>query len=459
MGPTDALTRASRLLPAGPLTDQHRSILTPEALGFVEELVRRFDGRRRELLFKRADRQAALDAGARPGFLAETRAIREADWTVAPIPEDLRCRHVELTGPPDRKMIVNALNSGADVFMADFEDATSPTWANVLDGQVNLRDAVRRTIELTAVLMVRPRGWHLPEKHLRLDGDAVPAALVDFGLYFFHNARELLARGSGPYFHLPKLESHLEARLWNDVFVAAQELLGIPRGTIRATVLIETIYAAFEMNEILWELREHSAGLDCCNRGYLFSIIKRFRNDPGFVLPDRAAVTMTTHGMRACSRLAVRTCHRRGIHAIGGMAAQNDEITAKDLLTVPEGSITEKGLRHNIEVAIRYMAAWLDGQGRVPIDHRMEDAATAEISRAQIWQWIRHACRLEDGRTITATLCRDWIREELDTLRDRLGETVFARGRFEDAARLIEDLVTRNELVEFMTAVGYDRLD
>ncbi len=511
-----------------------REILSPPALDFVLALARRFDGRRRELLAARAARQAELDLGRAPDFLTETRAIREAEWTVAPIPADLEDRRVEITGPVERKMIINALNSGASVFMADFEDSSSPTWDNVVQGQVNLRDAVRRTIrftspegkpytlaEKTATLVVRPRGWHLDEKHVTKDGQPLSASLFDFGLYFFHNAAELKRRGSGPYFYLPKLESHLEARLWNDVFVVAQELLGLPRGTIRATVLIETILAAFEMDEILYELREHSSGLNCGRWDYIFSIIKRFREHPEFVMPDRERITMTTHGMRSYSLLAIRTCHRRAIHAIGGMAAQipvksdaaantaaldrvredkereagdghdgtwvahpglvalaraafdarmpgphqiarkreDVQVRASDLLSVPQGDVTERGLRHNLDVAIQYLGAWLAGVGCVPIYNLMEDAATAEISRAQVWQWIRHGRKLADGRPVTSELCRAWIREELVHLRGRLGPAGFAAGEFDRAAELIERIVTERQFPEFMTTVGYERLD
>ena len=509
-------------------------ILTPEALRFVESLVRAFAPRRAQLLAARAERQRALDAGQLPDFLPETRDIRASDWQVAPIPPDLQDRRVEITGPVDRKMIINALNSGASVFMADFEDANSPTWDNAVLGQANLRDAIRRTItftspdgkayrlnDRTAVLMVRPRGWHLPEKHVWLEGEPIPGALFDFGLYFFHNAHELLRRGSGPYFYLPKLESHLEARLWNDVFVLAQELVGLPRGTIRGTVLIETILAAFEMDEILHELREHSAGLNCGRWDYIFSIIKKFRGHDRFTLPDRAQVTMTTHMMRSYSRLAIETCHRRGIHAIGGMAAQipikddpvaNEEalakvradkereagdghdgtwvahpglvpvakaifdarmpqpnqiakrlpdlnVTAADLLTVPAGEITEKGLRHNIDVCIQYMAAWISGNGCVPIYNLMEDAATAEISRSQVWQWIHHGNGvLADGRRVTKDLVRALFDEELEKLRQRVAPEAFAAGNYAKARTIIEEIVLKDEFTEFMTTVGYAHL-
>ncbi len=519
----------------GPRVPAADEILTQDALALVAELARRFEGRRRELLSRRLRRQAELDAGVMPDFLSQTRAVREAEWSVADIPADLRDRRVEITGPVDRKMIINALNSGANVFMADFEDANSPTWQNVVLGQLNLRDAVRREIEFTAdggkryrlndriaTLMVRPRGWHMPEKHVLLDGRPISATLFDFGLYLFHNAGELRARGTGPYFYLPKLESHLEARLWNETFVAAQEMLGMPRGTIRATVLIETLPAAFEMDEILYELREHSAGLNCGRWDYIFSLIKRLRRHSRFVMPDRVDVTMTTHGMRSYSLLAIQTCHRRGIHAIGGMAAQipvkNDaeanraaldkvradkereagdghdgtwvahpglvtvarepfdarmpkanqihrkredvHVTAHDLLTVPAGRITERGLRHNLDVGIRYLGSWLAGSGCVPIYDLMEDAATAEISRAQIWQWIHHDNGvLDDGRPVTAELVRAMLVDELDRVRKTLGPAAFAAGRHERAAELIEQIVTREDFEEFMTLVGYGELD
>ncbi|HXO95199.1 MAG TPA: malate synthase A, partial [Chthoniobacterales bacterium] len=467
----------------GTLPENFSEILVPEALKLVAKLHRTFNGRRKELLERRNRRQADLDNGKTPDFLPETAQIRADNWKVAPIPKDITDRRVEITGPTDRKMVINALNSGAKVFMADFEDANAPTWHNMVDGHINLRDAVRRTIEFqspegkayrlkdqVAVLFVRPRGWHLVEKHLLVDGEPVAGGLFDFGLYLFHNAKELLSRGSGPYFYLPKMESHLEARLWNDVFHLAQDEIGIPRGSIRATVLIETILAAFEMDEILYELRDHSAGLNCGRWDYIFSCIKRFRNKPDFILADRALVTMTTHFMHSYSLLCIKTCHRRGIHAMGGMAAQipikNDEkanaeafakvkadkereasdghdgtwvahpglvpvaleafdavmkspnqidrkredvrVTAQDLLQFgPEKPITEKGLRTNISVGVQYLEAWLRGSGAVPIFNLMEDAATAEISRAQVWQWIRSPKgELDDGRKVTADLFR-----------------------------------------------------
>ncbi len=485
-------------------------ILTPDALAFLAELHRRFEPRRRELLELRRRRQAEIDAGRLPDFLPETRGIRESEWTVAPIPRDLQDRRVEITGPVDRKMIINALNSGASVFMADFEDSNAPTWENNVGGQFNLRDAVAGTIRFTspegkeyvlakqtATLLVRPRGWHLAEKRLEIDGDPIAGAFFDFGLFFFHNAKRLLAKGTGPYFYLPKMQSHLEARLWNDVFVFAQNRLGVARGTIRATVLIETIWAAFEMDEILYELREHSAGLNCGRWDYIFSFIKTFRARPDFVLPDRATVTMTAPFLQAYVDLLIRTCHRRGIHAMGGMAAQipikNDvpaneaaiekvrqdklrevraghdgtwvahpglvpvakaifdeymktanqlhvrreevRVTAADLVAVPTGAITEAGLRTNLNVGIRYLDAWLKGQGCVPLYNLMEDAATAEISRTQVWQWVRH------GR-ISAEEVRRVLREE-------------ARG-FEKAARIFEELIFAPECAEFMTLRAYE---
>lgn len=519
----------------GEVRESWADVLSPEALGFVEKLVREFTPRRNELLARRQERQQEIDAGAMPDFLPQTREIRRSQWTVAPIPADLQDRRVEITGPVDRKMIINAMNSGANVYMADFEDANSPTWQNAVEGQFNLREAVVGTIthtspegkhyslnEKTATLMVRPRGWHLPEKHVLSGGEPIPASLFDFGLYFFHNARNLIDRGSGPHFYIPKLESHLEARLWNDVFNMAQDELGIPRGTIRATVLIETILAAFEMDEILWELRDHSAGLNCGRWDYIFSIIKKFRNRPDWLMPDRAQVTMTVHCMRSYSLLAIQTCHRRGIHAIGGMAAQipiksdpaaNEEALAKvradkvreagdghdgtwvahpglvplakqafdekmpqphqihrkredvqlsadDLLTVPEGTITEAGLSQNIDVGTQYMAAWLGGNGCVPIYNLMEDAATSEISRTQLWQWVHHPdARLDDGRPVDQPLCRTLFSQQMEKLRDAVGPERFAAGHYEQARKIIEDISYRDEFTEFMTLAGYEHLD
>jgi len=519
----------------GTLPENFSEILVPEALKLVAKLHRTFNGRRKELLERRNRRQADLDNGKTPDFLPETAQIRADNWKVTPIPKDITDRRVEITGPTDRKMVINALNSGAKVFMADFEDANAPTWHNMVDGHINLRDAVRRTIEFqspegkayrlkdqVAVLFVRPRGWHLVEKHLLVDGEPVAGGLFDFGLYLFHNAKELLSRGSGPYFYLPKMESHLEARLWNDVFHLAQDEIGIPRGSIRATVLIETILAAFEMDEILYELRDHSAGLNCGRWDYIFSCIKRFRNKPDFILADRALVTMTTHFMRSYSLLCIKTCHRRGIHAMGGMAAQipikNDEkanaeafakvkadkereasdghdgtwvahpglvpvaleafdavmkspnqidrkredvrVTAQDLLQFgPEKPITEKGLRTNISVGVQYLEAWLRGSGAVPIFNLMEDAATAEISRAQVWQWIRSPKgELDDGRKVTADLFRQILAEELQKIRTSVGEERFAKGRYSEAAKLFSDLTTSDTYVDFLTLPGYELL-
>jgi malate synthase len=509
-------------------------VLTRDALAFVADLARTFTPRVDELLARRGERQRRYDAGERPRFLSETASIRSGEWTVAPIPEDLLDRRVEITGPVDRKMIINALNSGASVFMADFEDSNSPTWENGIQGQINLRDAVAGTIrhvdpasgkvyELApsgATLLVRPRGWHLLEKHAHVDGRPVPASLWDFGIFFFHNAKALMAKGTGPYFYLPKMESQLEARLWNDVFVRAQKSLGIPRGTIRATALIETIHAAFEMEEILYELREHSSGLNCGRWDYIFSFIKTFRNDPAFVLPDRGQVTMEQPFLRAYTQLVVRTCHRRGAHAMGGMAAQipiksdaeasrialekvradklrevkdghdgtwvahpglvpiareifdahmrglnqidrlreDVRTAAEDLLRVPPGTRTEAGLRHNVRVGIQYLEAWLRGTGCVPLYNLMEDAATAEICRTQLWQWIRHGAALEDGRTITAELVRRCVTEEMDRIRSEIGPERFAAGRFPVARQLFERLVLSPECEEFLTLPAYEIL-
>jgi malate synthase len=519
----------------GPVTPEYAQILTPEALSFVAKLVRAFSGRRDELLQKRVQRQAEIDAGKMPDFLPETEHIRKGDWTIAPVPSDLQDRRVEITGPSERKMIINALNSGAKVFMADFEDSLSPTWENIVEGQINLRDAVKRTISFTspegkqyflqdqtATLLVRPRGWHLSEKHILVDGKQIPGGILDFGLYFFHNAKTLLEKGTGPYFYLPKLESHLEARLWNDVFVMAQNELGIPQGTIKATVLIETILATFEMDEILYELREHSAGLNCGRWDYIFSAIKKFRNHPEVIFPDRAQVTMTTHMMRSYSLLTIKTCHKRNAHAIGGMAAQipikddpvaNEEamarvradkkreasdghdgtwvahpglvpvalaefdeympepnqiykkredvnVTAKDLLTIPEGTITEAGLRTNINVGVQYLESWFRGFGCVPIYNLMEDAATVEISRAQVWQWIRHPKGfLTDGRKVTSELFRALGKEELEKIKDLVGEGVYATRKYQQAFDLLDKIITDEKFVEFLTLPAYQYLD
>ncbi|HEY8394629.1 MAG TPA: malate synthase A [Thermaerobacter sp.] len=521
----------------GPVKERYDEILTPEALAFIARLHREFNPTREALLRRRAERQAELDAGARPDFLAETRRVREDDWRVAPVPKDLQDRRVEITGPVDRKMMINALNSGARVFMADFEDANTPTWDNCLQGQINLVDAVNGTIEYTspdgrhyklkeqvATLVVRPRGWHLEEKHVLVDGKPMSASLFDFGLYFFHNAWRLIEKGSGPYFYLPKLESHLEARLWNDVFNFAQDELGIPRGTIKATVLIETILAAFEMEEILYELRDHAAGLNAGRWDYIFSVIKKFRNDPAFLLPDRAQVTMTVPFMRAYTELLVKTCHRRGAHAIGGMAAfipsrkdpkvnevalakvredkireANDgfdgtwvahpdlvpvamevfdgvlgerpnqverlrddvQVTARDLLDVrvPGGEITEAGLRNNVSVGIQYLASWLRGNGAAAIFNLMEDAATAEIARAQVWQWVRHGASLKEGPRVTADLVRRIADEEMEKIRAEVGDEFFRNGRFAEARELFEQVALSEEFIEFLTLPAYERID
>jgi malate synthase len=518
------------------VTPEFAQILTPDAVAFVARLQRAFGARRTDLLARRVARQVQFDAGELPGFLAETKEIRDDDWTCDPVPAGIEDRRVEITGPVDRKMIINALNCGANVYMADFEDANTPLWTNNVQGQLNLRDAIRRRIdyvspegkayrlnERTATLFVRPRGWHLPEKHVIVDGEPISGAIFDFALYFFHNAKELIARGSGPYFYLPKLESHLEARLWNDIFVMAQDDLLIARGTIKATVLIETILGAFEMDEILYELRHHSAGLNAGRWDYIFSCIKKLRSNRDFCLADRALVTMTTHFMKSYAELLVKTCHRRNAHAMGGMAAQipvkNDEaanaeafakvradkerearqghdgtwvahpalvpvakdafdrlmparnqiatakrgdvhVSAADLLRFePERPITEKGLRLNINVAIQYIGAWLAGEGAVPIFNLMEDAATAEISRSQVWQWIRSPKgTLDDGRKVTKELVAACLPEETAKIRELLG-TAYADGRYDEAARIFADLVNSDTFVEFLTLPAYELLD
>jgi malate synthase len=517
---------------SGPEVPDLDHVVTTDALAFVAALVRRFGPTRDTLLARRVETQRRLDAGVMPDFEPDTARVREGGWTVAPAPADLDDRRVEITGPTEAKMMINALNSGARVFMADFEDALSPPWRNVVEGHSNCLDAVRRRLTLTtaegkeyrlgsspATLVVRPRGWHLVERHVRVDGVPVPAGLFDFGLYFFHNAAELRARGSGPYFYLPKLEHYLEARLWNEVFVFAQAELGIPRGTIRATVLIETILAAFQMDEILYELKEHAAGLNAGRWDYLFSVIKKFRHRPEFVLPDRGQLTMTVPFMRAYTELLVRTCHRRGAHAIGGMAAfipsrKNPEINAqafarvredksreaaagfdgawvahpdlvpvvrevfdqvlgnrpnqKDRLRedvrigaaelldtrVPGGRVTDAGVRGNVSVALQYLAAWLDGAGAVAINNLMEDTATAEIARAQLWQWVRHGVRTEDGAPVTLERCRSLLAEEVGRL-----ELPDRPGRWREAAALLDELVGAKELPEFLTVGAYEKLE
>ena len=508
------------------------TVLTPEAVGFIAMLERRFGARRLELLAARTARQARLDAGEKPDFLPETAAVRAGDWKIAPLPEDLKSRRVEITGPTDRKMVINALNSGAYVFMADLEDSNCPTWSNMIGGQINLRDAASRTIafedpatgksyalkDTIATLLVRPRGWHLEERHILVDGKPMSGGIVDFGLYFFHNHAELKKHGTGPYFYLPKMESHLEARLWNDIFVAAQEALGVAQGTIKATVLIETILAAFEMDEILYELRDHSAGLNCGRWDYIFSFIKKFRNRADSVMPDRALVTMTVPNMRAYSLLAIKTCHKRGAPCIGGMAAQipikNDPVandaalnkvkadkereagdghdgswvahpglvpvaldafnrlmptpnqidrqrddvvvTAADLLSVPEGAVTEAGVKTNVAVGLRYTEAWLGGNGCVPIFNLMEDAATAEISRAQLWQWTKHGITLDDGRPVTAELVRDLLAKECAALKAELGDAAYATTRFDQAAKLFAEMSLAQDFPDFLTLPAYD---
>ncbi|APV49286.1 malate synthase A [Betaproteobacteria bacterium GR16-43] len=518
--------------PAHPDADR---ILSPEALAFVAKLHRTFDARRRERLEDRARRQAQFDAGTLPGFPEETRGRRESAWRIAEQPADLRDRRVEITGPTDRKMVINALNCGASTFMADFEDANCPTWSNMMEGQANIADAVRRTItfrqgdkdyrlnEKTAVLIPRPRGWHLDEKHVTVDGVPVSGALFDFGLLFFHNAKELLARGSGPYYYLPKMESHLEARLWNDVFTFAQKELGVPHGSVRATVLIETFPAAFEMDEILWELREHSSGLNIGRWDYIFSCIKKMRSHPDFCLADRSQVTMTAPFMRAYALLLVKTCHHRNAPAMGGMAAQipikNDpaaneaamakvradkereatdgcdgtwvahpglvpiakevfdkhmpqpnqygkqrpdvNVTAKDLMAfAPEAPITEAGLRNNVQVGIQYCGAWLGGNGCVPIFNLMEDAATAEISRSQVWQWMRSPKgRLDDGRKVTKALFHEILVDELKKTPAIVGAEAYAAGKYEEGAKLFEEITTSDDYVEFLTLPAYRAID
>jgi malate synthase len=518
----------------GAQVERAEEALTPLALQLLASLHRRFNGRRLELLAARARRQALLDDGALPEFLSATASVREREWRIAPVPADLHDRRVEITGPVERKMIINALNAPVRAFMADFEDACSPTWENVIRGQVNLADAVRRTIsfedaatgkvyrlaERTATLIVRPRGWHLPEKHVRVNGEVVSGALFDFALFLANNHEALAAHGTGPYFYLPKLESHLEARLWNEVFVAAQDALGMPRGTIKATVLIETILAAFEMDEILYELREHSAGLNCGRWDYIFSFIKKFRNRPEFLLPDRASVTMERHFLKSYVDLLIRTCHRRGAHAMGGMAAQipirddrqaneaamarvradklrearaghdgtwiahpglaniarepfdavmhgpnqlgvlreDVDVGARDLLTVPEGAITEEGLRGCIRVGVQYLESWLRGNGCVPLYHLMEDAATAEICRAQLWQWLRHGARTSDGVPVSVERFDRLLTEELGRIHEEVGATRLTNGVFPTAARLFEQMTKSENFDEFLTLPAYELL-
>jgi malate synthase len=511
-----------------------RSVLTPDAIAFVNGLAEKFSGERARLLARRESGQREFDAGKLPDFPEETRALRDAEWRVGSIPQDLMDRRVEITGPPERKMVINALNSGANVFMADFEDSLCPTWSNLVEGQANLMGAVRRNLaftspegkpyrlnEKTAVLVVRPRGWHLPEKHWLLGDEPIAGAFMDFGLYLHQNAAELLRRGTGPYFYLPKLENRFEARLWADVIAHSERALGLPPGTVKVTVLIETITAAFEIDEILHELRDSIVGLNCGRWDYIFSFIKKLGHRPGFVLPDRGSVTMASHFLRSYSQLVIQRCHRRGAFALGGMAAQipikNDpdanaralarvradkereagdghdgtwvahpglvpvarevfdrlmpgpnnmgrlredvDVTAADLLRVPDGQVTRTGLRTNIDVGLRYLAAWLGGNGCVPIHHLMEDAATAEISRAQLWQWVRHATPLEDGTAVTLDLVREEAQSVLAEIRRETGEEAFKAGHYSRAAIHLDRLTAGREFESFLTLNAYEDID
>lgn len=532
MARTVTATSPSSLEITGPLPPEYAAVWTPEAQAFLAALAQHFMAKRDELLAKRRDRQKLFDDGVKPDFLPETAAIRDGTWKVAPIPPDLQDRRVEITGPVDRKMIINALNSGARVFMADFEDSSSPTWEQMVQGQINLTDAISGTItydspegkhyklsEKTAILIVRPRGWHLNEKHVLWNSRPIAGALMDFGLFFLRNAKALMAKGTGPYFYLPKMESHLEARLWNDIFNFSQDYLGISRGTIRATALIETLPAAFEMDEILYELRDHAGGLNCGRWDYIFNYIKCFRQHPSFVLPAREQVTMTVHFLRSYSQLLIKTCHRRGIHAMGGMAAQipskdasaneiamskvradklrevtdghdgtwvghpglvplaldvfnqhmktpnqidrtreDVHVTATDLIQPPTGTISLDNLCRNIAVSLRYTESWLRGQGCVPLYGLMEDAATAEIARAQIWQWITYSGgKLDNGTKITAEFFRHLLDEDIRHLRQEMGAS-YDQSRFDEAARLIDVLATSDSLASFLTSEAYNLL-
>ncbi|MCX2742390.1 malate synthase A [Mangrovivirga sp. M17] len=534
----DQLEKIEGLQIVAPSLDTGRELLTEDALEFVAALHRKFNNRRKELLEKRKQVQESIDNGKMLSFLPETENIRNSDWTVAPIPEDLQDRRTEITGPVDRKMVINALNSGAKVFMADFEDANSPTWENCINGQINLYDANRRQVDFTAdsgkeyklkedpaVLKVRPRGWHLTEKHIKIDGEEVSASLFDFGIYFFHNAKELLSRGSGPYFYLPKLESHLEAKLWNDVFVMAQNYLEIPQGSIKATVLIETISAAFEMEEIIYALKEHMAGLNAGRWDYIFSIIKKFKTNPDFIMPDRSQVTMTTPFMAAYAEQLVKACHKRGAHAIGGMSAfipsKNEEVNKQAFKKVKQdkkreasigydgtwvahpllvpvameefnnvlsegkvnqkddlreqvefkadnllqieiegGKITEAGFRNNINVAILYIESWLNGVGAAALYNLMEDAATAEISRAQIWQWLHTGgLKFANGNPIDFQIYEHFLNEERKAIEEMLGEERVASGNLNKAVRVFDNLVKSQEFLPFLTLLAYEYLD
>lgn len=515
-----------------PLHKHYSEMLTLEALQFIAALQHNFNSRRKQLLAERAALQLKIDAGWEPGFMPETENIRQSEWLIAPVPEILKDRRVEITGPVDRKMIINALNSGANIFMADFEDSNAPSWNNTIEGQINLRDAINRTIgfrnpdngkeytlnEKTATMFVRPRGWHLDEKHIEVDGEPMSASLVDFGLYFFHNAKALVKNGAGPFFYLPKLESYKEARLWNDVFTFAQNYCGIPYGTIKATVLVETILASFQLNEILWELRDHSAGLNCGRWDYIFSFIKKFRNVPQHVFPDRAQVTMTVPFMRTYTQLVIQTCHRRGAHAIGGMAAQipikgnekaneaalekvkTDKLrevkdghdgtwvahpglvplakeifdefmktpnqlhikredfscTEKELLQVPDGTITEEGLRHNINVGILYLESWLCGNGAAALYNLMEDAATAEICRTQVWQWVHSKAKLDDGREINLHLYTELRDSEIENIKNEVGSKTYQQGKYVQAICIFNKLVVQDKWEDFLTLPAYD---
>jgi malate synthase len=527
----------ARLELRAPIESHFEDVLTPDALEFVAELQREFGPTRERLLKARTERRARLASGEQLDFLTETQEIRASEWTVAPVPADMQQRWVEITGPTDRKLTINALNSGADGFMADFEDANAPTWRNMVEGHINLRDAIDGTISYKgsddrhyelgsdpATLLVRPRGWHLPERHMMVDGEPVSGALFDFGLYMFHCAQRLVAKGSGPYFYLPKMESHREARLWNEVFSLTEDALGLPRGTVKATVLIETLPAAFEMDEILYELRDHSAGLNAGRWDYIFSAVKCFPDRPEMVLPDRADVTMTVPFMRAYTELLVSICHRRGAHAMGGMAAlipsRRDEeanakalegvkadkerevgqgydgtwvahpdlvpiarevfekglggapnqlerqrsdvkVSARELLDLPAtpGAASEAGLRTNVNVGFQYVSFWLTGRGAAAINSLMEDAATAEISRSQIWQWVRHAIKLEDSRPVTAELVRQILDEETARIRESVGEETWCEGRPAETREVFERVALSPELIEFLTLVAYDYLD
>jgi malate synthase len=519
----------------GAFSENFATILTPDALQFLTELHLKFNPRRKVLLNARVERQKRIDTGELPDFLPETAPIRAANWKITSVAADLQDRRVEITGPVERKMVINALNSGAKVFMADFEDSNTPSWDNNIGGQINLRDAVNGTIayenpqthkvyrlnETVATLMVRPRGWHLEEKCIQVLDENMSGSFVDYGLFIFHNIKSLISKGSAPYFYLPKLESHLEARLWNDVFVFSQSYLSVNQGLIKATVLIETILAAFETDEILYELREHSAGLNCGRWDYIFSYVKKFRNLKGFVLPDRAKVTMTTPFLNAYCQLVVQNCHRRGAHAMGGMAAQipiknnlienetamarvhadklrevkigydgtwvahpglvpiamnvfnenmpaanqldkqliDYQCVASDLLAVPAGTITETGLRQNINVGILYLESWLRGNGAAAIHHLMEDAATAEISRTQLWQWLQNASKLEDGRTIDLKLYQDLKSDELNHIEQYVGKSAFQHGKFKEAIVLFDELVCKADYIDFLTLSAYELLN